>query len=54
MDPRIEIAGGSALMAAPWWAAALQDVSLVTSTVAAVCGAVVGIHAVYRIWKRYH
>ena len=43
---------GGALVTTPVWALALHEVSLVASTVAAVCGAVVGLHAVYRLWKR--
>lgn len=43
---------GGALVTTPVWALVLHEVSLIASTVAAVCGAIVGLHAVYRLWKR--
>jgi hypothetical protein len=46
------VAVGSTLMTTPLWVQVVQSVSLVASMVAAVCGAVVGAHAVYRIIRR--
>jgi hypothetical protein len=46
------VAVGSTLMSTPLWVQVVQGVSLVASMVAAVCGAVVGAHAVYRIIRR--
>lgn len=47
-----EGAGGTVLMTVPLWQIVLQDISLVASAVAAVCGAILGVHAVYRLWRR--
>jgi hypothetical protein len=44
---------GGALMTTPAWAVILNDVNIVASAVAAICGAVIGIHAVWRLWKRH-
>ena len=43
------IAGG--LLTVAGLAHALQYVSLVASTIAAICGAIMGLHAVYRLVK---
>lgn len=44
---------GAGLMATPVWAiVVLQYVSLLASVVASVCGAILGVHAVWRLWKR--
>lgn len=49
---KIEAGVGVGLMSTPLWAMILQDISLVASTIAAVTGAIVGLHAVYRLWRR--
>jgi hypothetical protein len=49
---KLEAIGGGALMTTPVWAMLLHDISLWASTIAAVCGAILGIHAVYRLWRR--
>jgi hypothetical protein len=44
---------GGSLMTVPLWALyVLQGVSIVASCIAAVCGAIVGIHAVRKLRKR--
>jgi len=43
---------GATLVMTPWWAAAIQLTSLVAGAIAAVCGAIVGVNAVYRISRR--
>ncbi|HEX9465660.1 MAG TPA: hypothetical protein VGB82_23915 [Alphaproteobacteria bacterium] len=43
---------GGGLMTTPGWVVVFQDISLIASTLAAVCGAIVGLHAVWRLWKR--
>jgi hypothetical protein len=42
-----------ALMTAPAWVRLLIEVNLVASTVAAVCGALIGLHTIWKIWKRH-
>jgi hypothetical protein len=50
---KVEAGIGAVLMATPWWVGFLHDVvSPVASSVAAICGAIVGIHAVWRLIKR--
>lgn len=52
MPPFLLEAGTSlVLMATPWWASLLHDISLFASAGASVCGFVVGIHAVIRLNK---
>jgi membrane protein YdbS with pleckstrin-like domain len=48
---RTEAIGGAVLMTAPFWQIVLQDVSIVASAITTVCGAVLGLHAVYRLWR---
>jgi len=48
---RAEAALGAGLISTPVWMTALNDISSVAGFVATICGAIVGIHAVYRIWK---
>jgi len=49
---KAEAAFGSALATTPLWVLILNDISLVAGAIAAVCGAIVGLYAVWRIWKR--
>lgn len=51
MIAKAEAAVSAVLMATPWWVSIIAEVNTIASAVAAICGAVVGIHAVYRIWK---
>lgn len=48
----VEAGIGAGLLTTPLWALILHDISLIASTVAAVCGAIIGIHAVWRMRKR--
>ena len=41
----------TALLATPWWVDVLHAVSNTLSFVSVACGAVIGIHTVYRIIK---
>ena len=43
---------GAGLTTTPFWVWLLQSSSLVASTIAAVCGAIIAINAVWRMWKR--
>ena len=49
---KIEAAVGLGLMTTPGWTAWLQTFSVAMSALAAACGAVVGIHAVWQLRKR--
>lgn len=53
VQAKLEAAGGAALMTTPIWAMIMQDINLLASTIAAVCGAIIGIHAVWRLWCRH-
>lgn len=52
MEPWKEATVGGALFTTPAWVIFLNETSLIASTIAAICGAIVGIHAVYRLIKR--
>ncbi len=52
VQAKVEAVIGAGLLATPLWAGWIGTVSMVASMVAAVCGALVGIHAVCRIWRR--
>lgn len=51
MDAKNQALFGLNLFSWATFAAALNDVSIVASCIAAVCGAIIGIHAVWRLWK---
>ena len=53
MEPRAEAAVGVALIAAPLWVDVVRDVSLVGAAISSVCGAIIGMHAVWRLWVKY-
>lgn len=40
------------LLSTPIWIMVLREVSLIASTVAAICGAIIGVITVYRLIKR--
>lgn len=48
-DPRIQTALGGLLFTNPWWADFLNDVAKGASWVAVVCGAIIGVHGVWKI-----
>jgi len=43
---------GAGLTTTPLWVWLLQSTSLVASTIVAVCGAIIAVNAVWRLWKR--
>ena len=49
---KVEAAVGGILVATPLWATLIQDISMIASAIAAVCGAIIGIHAVWRLVRR--
>jgi len=49
-NPKVQVVAGAALTATPVWASAIQSYA---ALVAAVCGAIIGLHGVYRIVLRY-
>lgn len=49
---KFEVVLGGGLVGTPWWATWMESISFGASMVAAVCGAIVGLHAVYRLIKR--
>lgn len=51
IQPKVQAAIGAGLMSTPLWVNVLQTASLIASTIAAICGAIVGIHAVIRICR---
>lgn len=51
MIAKAEAAMASVLITTPWWASVLADVNLVATTIATVSGAIVGVHAVWKMWK---
>ena len=53
MQTRIEAAVAGVLIPAPWWQVALADVSQWASAIAAVTGAIIGVHTVWRLVKRH-
>ena len=49
MDQSGQIGLSVGLMTTPIWAAIMTDINLVASTVAALCGAIIGLRAVFLI-----
>jgi hypothetical protein len=56
VDDRILASGqaafGAGLISTPYWVSLLHEVSLLASAVTAICGAIIGVHAVVRLLKR--
>lgn len=44
-----EAAIGGGLMLTPWWAKWLHVVAGVAGDLAAICGFIIGVHAIYRL-----
>lgn len=42
---------GAVLTVTPLWVVILQDISMIAGGIASICGAIVGIHAVYRLMR---
>lgn len=51
LQPKTEMVLSGSLLTAPFWVDVFAMVNQVASTIAVMTGAIVGIHAVYRIWK---
>jgi hypothetical protein len=49
----VETGFGALLFSVPFWRIFFTDISLVAQFIAGVCGAIMGLHGVYRIFKRY-
>jgi uncharacterized membrane protein YfcA len=49
---KIEAAIGAGLVITPVWVYLLQATALIASTIGAVCGAIIGINAVWRLMRR--
>jgi hypothetical protein len=49
---KVEATVGGILVATPLWAMLIQDISMIASAIAAVCGAIIGVHAVWRLVRR--
>jgi hypothetical protein len=52
-EAKLEATVGGILMATPLWATLIQDISMIASMIAAVCGAIIGVHAVWRLVRRH-
>lgn len=55
MDPNVvsaktQLAVGAGLAAAPLWVTYAQNISIVAAMIAGVCGAILGVHAVFRLF----
>jgi predicted phage tail protein len=44
---------GAALVSLPFWNHLVADLTAGFQLVAAACGAVIGLHGVWKIWSRY-
>lgn len=53
LSPYNEACIGAGLISWCFWSKMLTDITTIGSAVAAITGAVVGIHAVYRIYKEW-
>lgn len=49
---KLEAGIGAGLMTTPLWINWLQEVSVVAAAVTSICGAILGVHAVWRLHKR--
>jgi hypothetical protein len=50
--PKVQVAVGGGLMTTPGWVILFQNISVIASAIAAVCGAILGISGVYRMWRQ--
>lgn len=46
-----ETAVGGVLIAAPWWVQLIGEINAILALVTALCGAIVGIVGVARLWR---
>lgn len=51
LSVRTEATLSAGLLSTPFWVSLLNNIGWLASIIAAVCGAIVGVHAVWRIWK---
>ena len=42
---------GGVLIAAPWWVQLLGELNAILASVTALCGAIVGVTGVVRLWR---
>ena len=42
---------GGVLVAAPWWVQLIGEINAVLALVTALCGAIVGVTGVVRLWR---
>lgn len=49
---KTQIIVGSVLAVAPWWASWIETTTKIGAMVAAVAGAIVGLHGVYKIMRK--
>jgi len=49
--PKVQVAVGGGLMTTPGWMMLFQGISIVASTIAAICGAIIGVYGVYRLLR---
>lgn len=49
---KVQVAVGAALITTPFWVDILQYTSLIAGAIAAVAGAIIGLHGVYKIFRR--
>lgn len=52
LTAKLELGLGAALVPAPLWVVLVQDVSMIAGLITAVCGAIIGLHAVWRLARR--
>lgn len=50
---KAQVVIGTALAATPWWASVAETVNYTFSTIAVICGALIGIHGVIKIVLSY-
>lgn len=50
----IETGVGGLLFSLPFWHHLMIEISEISQFIAGVCGAVIGLHGVYRIFRRYN
>lgn len=49
IQARVDGITGGVLLTSPFWIPVLQSVNFIAGVIASVCGAVLGIHAVWRL-----
>lgn len=52
MGAKAQAFTGLAITSTPFWVFALHEIGILASAVAAVCGAIIGIHGVVRLYRQ--